>query len=206
MVPVGGSIVGGFDEKFIEAVSKTYPGRASMAPVQDLFITLLSLGAIGWKKLLREREENMKYFTEKMRAVAVTYGERLLLTPDNPISLGMTLSTFRMGKRNCSYFGSMLFSRQISGPRTVPQGASKEICGVAFQGYGAHLDNYPFPYLTVACAIGMAREEIDVFFDRLDKCVSLFRKQQQKEEAKELKQQAATSDEQNAPEPEVPSP
>ena len=27
MVPVGGSVVAGFDAKFIDAVSKTYPGR-----------------------------------------------------------------------------------------------------------------------------------------------------------------------------------
>ena len=27
MVPVGGAIVAGFDEKFIDAVSKTYPGE-----------------------------------------------------------------------------------------------------------------------------------------------------------------------------------
>ena len=26
MVPVGGAVVAGFDEKFIDAVSKTYPG------------------------------------------------------------------------------------------------------------------------------------------------------------------------------------
>lgn len=27
MVPVGGAIVAGFDENFIDAVSKTYPGK-----------------------------------------------------------------------------------------------------------------------------------------------------------------------------------
>ena len=29
MVPVGGAIVAGFDENFIDAVSKTYPGKWS---------------------------------------------------------------------------------------------------------------------------------------------------------------------------------
>eukprot|EP00466_Bigelowiella_natans_P008434 jgi/Bigna1/45423/e_gw1.121.3.1 len=36
MVPVGGSIIAGFDKKFIQDVSKTYPGRASMSPVSCL--------------------------------------------------------------------------------------------------------------------------------------------------------------------------
>ena len=48
MVPVGGAIVAGFDEKFIDAVSKTYPGeyahlRTDAAP-QLLFIPLILFG------------------------------------------------------------------------------------------------------------------------------------------------------------------
>ncbi len=46
MVPVGGSFV--YSPKasasLIQAISKNYPGRASMAPVLDLFITLIQMG------------------------------------------------------------------------------------------------------------------------------------------------------------------
>jgi len=36
----------------------------------------------------------------------------------------------------------------------VGRGTTKKICGVSFKGYGAHVDDYPHDYLTVACAIG----------------------------------------------------
>ena len=29
MVPVGGAIIAGFDDSFIDAISKTYPGKSS---------------------------------------------------------------------------------------------------------------------------------------------------------------------------------
>lgn len=38
-----------------------------------------------------------------------------------------------------------------------------------FRNYGGHIDNYPHAYFTSAAAIGVRKEEIDVFIDRLDK-------------------------------------
>ncbi len=51
-----GAIVAGPDSAFIESINSAYPGRASASPIIDLFITLLSLGSAGYKKLLRERK------------------------------------------------------------------------------------------------------------------------------------------------------
>lgn len=107
MVPVGGAIIAGFNESFIQDISKMYPGnywfvgpfhpcqitaesllfsllshntyfcqfnlyigfgffcgffffffsgRASASPSLDVLITLLSLGASGYKQLLKERK------------------------------------------------------------------------------------------------------------------------------------------------------
>lgn len=56
MVPVGGAIIAGPNESFIDAIAKNYPGRASGSPVLDLFVTLLSLGRNGYEKLLLERK------------------------------------------------------------------------------------------------------------------------------------------------------
>lgn len=53
MVPVGGSIIAGFDREFMDRIGQTYPGRASASPSIDLFITLLSLGSKGYKNLLK---------------------------------------------------------------------------------------------------------------------------------------------------------
>jgi O-phospho-L-seryl-tRNASec:L-selenocysteinyl-tRNA synthase len=75
------------------------------------------------------------------------------------------------GKSNVvSYFGSMLFTRCVSGTRAVPVGETKVICGHQFRGYGSSTDEYPSSYLTAACAIGLTRSEMDEFFVRLEKC------------------------------------
>jgi O-phospho-L-seryl-tRNASec:L-selenocysteinyl-tRNA synthase len=47
LVPVGGAVIAGQDPSVIAAIGQAYPGRASSAPVQDLFITLLSMGSQG---------------------------------------------------------------------------------------------------------------------------------------------------------------
>ncbi|KAL1460770.1 hypothetical protein WDU94_012721, partial [Cyamophila willieti] len=52
LVPVGGSIISGFDKSLLEKIAKNYPGRASASPAMDVFITLLSLGINGYKHLI----------------------------------------------------------------------------------------------------------------------------------------------------------
>jgi O-phospho-L-seryl-tRNASec:L-selenocysteinyl-tRNA synthase len=47
LVPVGGAVIAGQDPKTIAAIGQAYPGRAASAPIHDLFITLLSMGAQG---------------------------------------------------------------------------------------------------------------------------------------------------------------
>ena len=44
MVPVGGSLVAAFSKDLTNLIAANYPGRASMAPLLDVFITSLSLG------------------------------------------------------------------------------------------------------------------------------------------------------------------
>ena len=48
----------------------------------------------------------------------------------------------------------------------------KEIGGHTFQGFGAHINNYPCPYFTAAAAVGMTRNDVDLFIKRLDKTLS----------------------------------
>ncbi|XP_059379703.1 O-phosphoseryl-tRNA(Sec) selenium transferase-like isoform X1 [Carassius carassius] len=63
-------------------------GRASASPSLDVLITLLSLGANGYKKLLSERRELYGHLAQELSALAKRHGERLLHTPHKPISLG----------------------------------------------------------------------------------------------------------------------
>lgn len=51
-VPVGGAILAGGkvekgEDSLVDVVNKAYPGRASMAPLLDMLITLLSMGDTG---------------------------------------------------------------------------------------------------------------------------------------------------------------
>lgn len=51
--------------------------------------------------------------------------------------------------------------------RVIAKNSKKQIGTFEFQHYGAHIDNYPHNYLTVAAAIGMKREEVIIFMQRL---------------------------------------
>ena len=73
-------------------VSATYPGRASVSPILDLFCTLVHLGVDGWTKLLADRQALMPPFRVQLAALAERHGERLLHTPNNTISMAITLS------------------------------------------------------------------------------------------------------------------
>ena len=88
MVPVGGSIIAGFDTEFVRKVGQNYPGRASSSPTIDVFITLMQMGTTGYKALMDERKQNYKMLKEEMSKVAEKYGERVLETKNNPISIG----------------------------------------------------------------------------------------------------------------------
>ena len=170
----GWSMVGVFSCSQVSAVNKAYPGRACAAPLVDLLMTLLHLGADGWRAALRAREDVFPYLRERLAAVAEEHGaharsawalhilhlalkprdwnagraalagERVMDTPDNPISVGMTLSSLVVERDGApsdaavTFFGSMLFSRCVSGTRTVARGKRQDVGGVAFEGYGAH--------------------------------------------------------------------
>lgn len=114
MVPVGGAIVASPHADFIDHLSQCYPGRASVAPLLDLFMTLLSLGQDGWRCLLRQRKECFPYLHAKLTDLAARFGERVLVTKHNPISIAVTLDNF---PGNPTFIGSMAFSRGVSGMR-----------------------------------------------------------------------------------------
>ncbi|KAF0692959.1 Aste57867_16005 [Aphanomyces stellatus] len=187
LVPVGGSVICGPHPAFIQEIGKMYPGRASNAPLLDLFITMLHLGSDGYKALLDERKVLVPYFKEQLAAVAEACGERLLVTPHNDISFCITLqksvdqqpqppSGDATKTKSATFLGSMLFSRGVSGTRVVSTTDSKSIAGYPFPGFGAHTDAFPSPYLTAACAIGMTKPDIDLFVQRLHKALVEFQK------------------------------
>merc|ERR550534_3602053 len=124
MVPVGGAIVAGSDQRIVQAVASSYPGRASASPAIDVFITLLSMGVSGWKKLLTSRKELFVLLKDEMTELAAKHGLTLIESKTNTISLAMTLE--QQGA-DATAVGSMLFTRGVSGTRVVTGKDSKII-------------------------------------------------------------------------------
>lgn len=91
MVPVGGAIVVSPTHEFIANFSGNYPGRASMTPILDLFVTLLSMGETGYKKLLTARKRLLAVVKDKMLALSERFRIPLLESPRNSISLAFCL-------------------------------------------------------------------------------------------------------------------
>lgn len=64
--------------------------------------------------------------------------------------------------------------------RVVPRGQSKDIGGHVFQGFQSHTNSYNCAYLTAAAAVGMTKEDVDLFIKRLDKVMAKVRKSQKR--------------------------
>ncbi|CAB9514283.1 phosphoseryl-tRNA(Sec) selenium transferase [Seminavis robusta] len=183
LVPVGGALVLSPQKALVQGVGKVYAGRASSSPILDLFITLLSMGMNGYKGILAKRQDMLQTFPTRLEQVATKYGERILKCPTNTISFGITLDNLALARtddereedylkavaKDISAFGSMLFSRCVSGTRVVPRAQSKMMGGHEFVGFGSSVEGYPHAYMTAACAVGLTTEELDEFFLRLDK-------------------------------------
>eukprot|EP00771_Trimastix_marina_P002307 gnl/Trimastix_PCT/3430.p1 GENE.gnl/Trimastix_PCT/3430~~gnl/Trimastix_PCT/3430.p1 ORF type:complete len:492 (+),score=91.86 gnl/Trimastix_PCT/3430:157-1632(+) len=175
MVPVGGGIVASSDAQFIEAISQSYPGRASVAPILDVLITLLSMGFAGYRELVQSRVEVMAYMRAELQRIAAQFGERVLETPNNPIAMGMTLG--QLGSVDPVRVGAALYAKCVTGPRVVTESLYKAIGPHEFTCYGAHVTPYPAcPYLSCACAIGMTRSEVQVFVKRLTQVLTSLHK------------------------------
>jgi O-phospho-L-seryl-tRNASec:L-selenocysteinyl-tRNA synthase len=198
---LGGAIIVSPNKKVVELVGKVYAGRASSSPIVDLFITLLSMGLGGYKRLIAERTAMMETFPKRFQTVADKYGERVLSCPANTISFGMTLDGLGRPKREdendadyaksveteISSLGSMLFSRCVSGTRVVPRAQGKVMGDHEFIGFGSSTSNYAHAYMTAAVAIGVSAAEIDEFLVRLDKTLAEFYSKKKKKEASSAK-------------------
>lgn len=96
-------------------------------------MTLLYLGKSGYLDYRTNRMTCFEYLRSRMIEFAYNHNESMLLTKENPISLAMTLNTFRSSE-NLSKFGSMLYTRGISGVRVITSLEVKSIDGYNFLG------------------------------------------------------------------------
>lgn len=131
MVPVGGAVVAGWTTEKVNAVAETYCGRASSSQTLNVLITLLEMGKLKYLALMKERKEMYNTLKEELMKFSSEYGEKVLDTPNNPISLALTLNNVQ--SEDVSMIGSMLFKRGISGTRVVPTEDIKTIANLSFK-------------------------------------------------------------------------
>ena len=130
------------------------------------------MGVSGYKQLLVERKEAFVALHAQLSAIATAHGQRVLVTKNNGIS--MALSLVGVGTdENVTFLGSMLFARCVSGTRVISSN-TMTVCGISFKNFGAHIDDYPCPYLTAAASIGVRASDIPTFVQRLDKTLQQF--------------------------------
>lgn len=138
----------------VAGLGKSYPGRAGASAISDLFVTLLEMGADGFRRLLDEREAMVPGFRDALGALADKYGERLLDTlAGNTISHGITLNTFK----NPTMIGSMLYEQakgERIGARVWGTGAKGP---TAAKGYGRGISPLSPPRV---CASARARSSL----------------------------------------------
>jgi O-phospho-L-seryl-tRNASec:L-selenocysteinyl-tRNA synthase len=183
LMPVGGAIIASPTGGLIKLISKVYPGRASSTPIVDLFLTLLAMGETSWRGLQAERLRLLPIFIDGLQRVALEFGERVLVSPCNSISVGVTLSQSLLrndspetAQKAAQYIGSMLFKRSVSGSRVIVPSASSMIGEYAFPGWGSNVIGYHSVYMTAACAIGLQEHEIHTFLTKLTKVFTSVRK------------------------------
>jgi O-phospho-L-seryl-tRNASec:L-selenocysteinyl-tRNA synthase len=172
-VPVGGSILFG---PAADLANKIYPGRASISPIIDLLITLLEVGSIRWKGLLKERKEMFAYMIAELKQVdSITVRS----IPRNEISLTLTVDPPEILTEQ---LGSELFLRNVSGCRIfIRNDKCKQIDeGIEpLRNFGCHSSEPVVDrYINVACAIGCVKQDVDLFVSRLQSLLAKHRKNQ----------------------------
>jgi O-phospho-L-seryl-tRNASec:L-selenocysteinyl-tRNA synthase len=177
LVPVGGSIVLTYNSQLFDNLSHAYPGRASITPTIDIFITLLSMGKNGLIDLIQKRKNLFHIFYDKLSQWAKDNDESVLSSKQfSPISIAISLK--HLPNERLTELGSMLFTRRISGARVIKLGTKQKIDTYEFMNYGAHSSNIQYSYLTVAAAIGIEENDIDIFMKKFDNVYQKLRRNQ----------------------------
>ena len=160
-VPVGGSILFG---PLASKINQLYPGRASISPILDLFITFLEVGKRKWRLYLKERKHHYDYLISELEKIN---GVHVLKIPTNQISVTVSISHQQVCDE---HLGAELFLRNISGARVFVQTDTAkrfEPNITPLMNFGCHSSEPVVGrYLNVACGIGISKDEIDIFISR----------------------------------------
>ena len=143
LTPVGGAIVASPNEEFLDAVSETYAGRATAAPIAQFLAAVLSIGLEGYEKLRTQQEENRKFLESSLKEVAEKHSQRIL-NVYNPISVAMTLDGLDAKK-----IGKALYAARVNGARALEK-----------NDFGVCCPQYVSSYINFDASIGIQKNEI----------------------------------------------
>ena len=96
MTPVGGALICCPQKNgLVTKVAQNYPGRASISPKLDLFMTLLEMGKSGYRALLEQQTKNYENVLSKLEKLAEKHETRIISA--NGISIALGLGNFQEG-------------------------------------------------------------------------------------------------------------
>jgi O-phospho-L-seryl-tRNASec:L-selenocysteinyl-tRNA synthase len=151
LTPVGGAIVASPNEEFLDAISETYAGRATAAPIVQFLAAILSIGLEGYERLRNQQGENRRFLESSLKEVAERHAQRVL-NVYNPISVAMTLEG-----RNPKKIGRALYTARVNGARAFGKNE-----------FGVCCPQYISSYINFDAGLGLQKEEIILATERLD--------------------------------------
>ncbi|MFX1592301.1 MAG: O-phosphoseryl-tRNA(Sec) selenium transferase [Promethearchaeota archaeon] len=157
LTPVGGAVIASPIEDNITKISQTYAGRASATPIVNFLISMLSIGIIGYQKLIEEQQKNRKILEVKLKEIAEKLNERIL-DVYNPVAVALSLKN--MKEDQLYALGGALYNLRVTGPRVYNP---KE------KAFGTCCKNYPTPYIVMNAAIGATEKDIVSAVERFEK-------------------------------------
>ncbi|MFX1427953.1 MAG: O-phosphoseryl-tRNA(Sec) selenium transferase [Promethearchaeota archaeon] len=157
LTPVGGALIASPIKENITKISQTYAGRASATPVVNFLISMLSLGIIGYQKLIEEQQQNRKLLEEKLSVIATNLNEKIL-DIHNPVAVALSLKNLK--EEHLYAIGGALYNLRVTGPRVYNPKESE---------FGTCCRNYPTPYIVMNAAIGSKKEDIVSAVERFEK-------------------------------------
>jgi O-phospho-L-seryl-tRNASec:L-selenocysteinyl-tRNA synthase len=156
LTPVGGAIIASPNEEFLDAISGTYAGRATAAPIAQFLAAILAIGLEGYEKLRTQQEDNRKFLEASLKEVAERHSQRIL-NVYNPVSVAMTLA----GK-DAKKIGKALYAARVNGARALEK-----------NDFGVCCQQYVSSYINFDAGIGLKEEEITLAAERLDKVLKM---------------------------------
>jgi O-phospho-L-seryl-tRNASec:L-selenocysteinyl-tRNA synthase len=75
LVPIGGALIYSANAELVNKVAKNYPGRASISPILDVFVSFLEIGKNKYIELIKERKAKYNVLWSRMENVAKKFNE-----------------------------------------------------------------------------------------------------------------------------------